>query len=86
MNAANPISRIKAKGDSFSLGFAPDQAAKEDIREYVFLTEEFWMLESRWNGADYLRKFENVARANYPTFVRKIGGIASMTHPLTRCS
>ena len=41
MSTENPVRRVSAKGDPFSIGYALGQAAGADIRERVFVTEEF---------------------------------------------
>ena len=77
MSTENPIRRVSAKGDPFSIGYALGQAAGADIRERVFVTEEFRELANRWMNTDYLRVLEDAARATYPDFVREIEGIAA---------
>ncbi|MER8716572.1 C45 family peptidase [Mesorhizobium sp. M1295] len=73
----NPISRIRAKGDAFSIGFALGQASASGFRERVLGTEEYRALDARWRGSDYLKTLETAARAAYPRFVREIEGIAA---------
>ncbi|MET2833062.1 C45 family peptidase [Mesorhizobium shangrilense] len=73
----NPISRVRAKGDAFSIGFALGQASASSFRERVLPTERYRALEARWLGSNYLKTLESAARAAYPRFVREIEGIAA---------
>ena len=77
MNAHPPIRRVTATGDAFSIGHALGAAAAVDIRERVFVTEEFRALRDKWAGTSYLEALEQAARANYPQYVREIEGIAA---------
>jgi hypothetical protein len=77
MSAAETIRRVSAEGDAFSIGVALGQAAAQDIRERVFITEEFQALKARWLGSDYLRHLEDAARCAYPSYLREIEGIAA---------
>ena len=72
----NPITRIRVKGDAFSIGFALGQATAACFCERTMRTEEFRALEARWRESDYLRTLESAARAAYPRFVRELEGIA----------
>ncbi|MER8465665.1 C45 family peptidase [Mesorhizobium sp. M1396] len=73
----NPISRVRAKGDAFLIGFALGQASASSFRERAMRTEQFRALDARWRGSDYLNTLESAARAAYPRFVREIEGIAA---------
>lgn len=73
----NPISRVRAKGDAFSIGFTLGQASASGFREGVMRTEQFRALNARWRGSDYLKTLESAARAAYPRFMREIEGIAA---------
>jgi hypothetical protein len=73
----NPIRRIQASGDPFSIGLALGQAAAEDIHDRVFTTEEFQSLSSHWRGSAYLQQLEDAARSAYPRFIQEIEGIAA---------
>ena len=55
MNAANSISRIKAKGGSFFAGFASNQATREGIGEYAFKPKNFRTPKKKYTNikADY---------------------------------
>lgn len=72
----NPISRVRAKGDAFSIGFTLGRATASGFRERVVGTEEFQALYARWCGSEYLQALESAARAAYPHIVREIEGIA----------
>lgn len=72
----NPISRVRAKGDAFSIGFTLGRATASGFRQRVLGTEEFQALYARWRGSEYLRALESAARAAYPYIVREIEGIA----------
>ncbi|RUW64876.1 C45 family peptidase [Mesorhizobium sp. M4B.F.Ca.ET.049.02.1.2] len=72
----NPISRVRAKGDAFSIGFTLGRATAPGFRQRVLGTEEFQALYARWRGSEYLRALESAARAAYPHIVREIEGIA----------
>ncbi|RUV26814.1 C45 family peptidase, partial [Mesorhizobium sp. M5C.F.Ca.IN.020.32.2.1] len=72
----NPIPRICAKGDAFSIGIALGRATASGFREHVLPTEAFQALYARWRGSDYLQSLESAARTAYPRFVREIEGIA----------
>lgn len=72
----NPISRVRAKGDAFSIGFTLGRATAAGFRQRVMSTEEFQALFARWRGSEYLQALESAARAAYPRFVREIEGIA----------
>ncbi|MER9566931.1 C45 family peptidase [Mesorhizobium sp. M0571] len=72
----NPISRVRAKGDAFSIGFTLGRATASGFRQRVLSTEEFQALYARWYGSEYLQALESAARAAYPRFVREIEGIA----------
>ncbi|AJD43874.1 peptidase C45 [Rhizobium sp. SEMIA 4085] len=73
----NPISRLRAKGDAFSIGFAIGQASASSFRERALSTEHYRALDARWRGSEYLKTLESAARAAYPRFVREIEGIAA---------
>ncbi|MER9593124.1 C45 family peptidase [Mesorhizobium australicum] len=73
----NRISRVRAKGDAFSIGFALGQASASGFRERALGTEQFRALDARWRGSDYLKTLESAARAAYPRYVREIEGIAA---------
>ncbi|MER9965102.1 C45 family peptidase [Mesorhizobium sp. M0045] len=73
----NPIFRVRAKGDAFSIGFALGRASASGLRERALGTEEYRALDARWRGSDYLKTLESAARTAYPRFVREIEGIAA---------
>ncbi|PVE21045.1 peptidase C45 [Microvirga sp. KLBC 81] len=75
--SSNPISRVRAKGDAFSIGFALGQASATGFGERALLTEEYQALEACWRGSDYLKALESAARAAYPRFVAELEGIAA---------
>jgi len=72
----NLISRVRAKGDAFSIGFAIGQASASGFRERALGTEQFRAVV-RWRGSDYLKTLESAARQAYPRYVREIEGIAA---------
>ncbi|RVC91532.1 peptidase C45, partial [Mesorhizobium sp. M2A.F.Ca.ET.029.05.1.1] len=72
----NPISRVHAKGDAFSIGFTLGRATASGFREGVLPTEQYRALDARWRGSEYLQALESAARAAYPRYVREIEGIA----------
>ena len=73
----NPITRVRASGDSYAIGHALGQASAKALKARVFATEEYRALDARWRGSDYLRQLEAAARAAYPAYVREIEGIAA---------
>ncbi|MER8792533.1 C45 family peptidase [Mesorhizobium sp. M0983] len=72
----NPITRVRAKGDAFSIGFTLGRATASGFSQRVLSTEEFQALYARWRGSEYLQALQSAARAAYPHFVREIEGIA----------
>ncbi|RVC86184.1 peptidase C45, partial [Mesorhizobium sp. M2A.F.Ca.ET.017.03.2.1] len=66
----NPISRVHAKGDAFSIGFTLGRATASGFREGVLPTEQYRALDARWRGSEYLQALESAARAAYPRYVR----------------
>ena len=72
----NPITRVHAAGDPFSIGQALGRASAAALTARVFATEEYRALDARWRGSDYLRQLEAAARAAYPAYIREIEGIA----------
>ncbi|MER9020033.1 C45 family peptidase [Mesorhizobium sp. M0510] len=72
----NTITRVRAKGDAFSIGFALGRASASGFSEGVLRTEYYRALNARWRGSDYLKTLESAARAAYPRYVREIEGIA----------
>ncbi|RWG38475.1 MAG: peptidase C45, partial [Mesorhizobium sp.] len=80
--SGNPIRRLRAKGDAFSVGFVIGQATASSFRERVFRENVFvselnQILNTRWRGSDYLKSLESASRAAYPRYVREIEGIAA---------
>ncbi|WP_085043790.1 C45 family autoproteolytic acyltransferase/hydolase [Ensifer aridi] len=73
----NPIRRVRAKGDAFSIGFTLGQAGALSFRERGLGYERYQALSARWRGSDYLKMLESAARAAYPRYVREIEGIAA---------
>ncbi|RWG42234.1 MAG: peptidase C45, partial [Mesorhizobium sp.] len=78
----NPIRRVRAKGDAFSIGFVIGQATASSFRERVFregvfINEQDQGLNARWRGSDYLKTLESASRTAYPGYVREIEGIAA---------
>lgn len=76
MNSDPLIRRVQATGDPFSIGRALGAAAADDIRDRVFVTEEFRALRDTWRASTYLQALERAARFHYPQYVREIEGIA----------
>ncbi|RWI15730.1 C45 family peptidase [Mesorhizobium sp.] len=74
--STNTITRVRAKGDAFSVGFAIGRASAGFL-EHALRVEEYRALHARWRGSDYLKTLESVARSAYPRFVREIEGIAA---------
>ncbi len=77
MSVSDTVRRVTAEGDAFSIGMALGEAAAQNIRERVFITEEFQALKVRWLGSDYLQHLEDAARAAYPRYLQEIEGIAA---------
>lgn len=75
--SSNPIARVRAKGDSFSVGFTLGAASIPGFRKCALESERFRALGARWRGSDYLNTLEAAARAAYPNLVREIEGIAA---------
>lgn len=73
----NHISRVRAKGDAFSVGFTLGQASAAGFRERALGTEHFRALDARWRGSEYLKTLESAARAAYPRYMHEIEGIAA---------
>ncbi|MEV8644012.1 hypothetical protein AB0V79_25040 [Mesorhizobium ciceri] len=73
----NPIERVRAKGDAFSIGVAIGQATAPTSFERGFRTEYYQALDAYWRGSDYVKNLEAAARATYPQYVREIEGIAA---------
>lgn len=73
----NPITRVHAKGDAYSIGFALGRASAAAFPGSVLHTEPFRALDARWCRSSYLKTLESAARAAYPRFVREIEGIAA---------
>ncbi|MER8646412.1 C45 family peptidase [Mesorhizobium sp. M1252] len=73
----NPISRVRAKGDAFSIGLALGRASASAFRDRALRTEEYQTIHARWRGSDYLKGLESAARGAYPRFVHEIEGIAA---------
>ncbi|MER9676926.1 C45 family peptidase [Mesorhizobium sp. M0208] len=77
----NTISRVHAKGDAFSIGFAVGRAcAAAGSLERTFGSELYRALDARWRGSEYLKTLESAARGVYPRYVREIEGIAAGLH------
>lgn len=74
----NTITRVRVKGDAFSIGFALGEAnASSNFLKGRLGSEQFRAMDARWRGSDHLKTMESAARAAYPRYVREIEGIAA---------